>query len=101
MVQIHRLPEPNLDDRRLIDVTVGEVVDAVMARLRDEGLGQGDAQAKPLDVNGLMEHYGVSDDQVYAWRRDGMPSFLTGDVKGLRAYVSDVDDWLKERKSRG
>jgi hypothetical protein len=91
MAQIRRLPDPNLDDRRLIDVTAGELVEMVVERLMQR-LGDQEPEA-PLGVKAFAALYGVDSKRVYEWIEDGMPCIRTGDQRGIRIWPDKARAW--------
>jgi hypothetical protein len=97
MGQIHRLPDPNLDGRRLIDVTAGELVGWVVELLMQR-LGAQEPEA-PLSVRGLGRLYGVADDRVREWIGEGMPCIRTGDVRGIRIWPDKARAWLEVNRA--
>jgi hypothetical protein len=97
MAQIHRLPDPNPDDRRSIDVTAGELVEMVVERLMQR-LGDQEPEA-PLGVKELGRLYGVADDRVREWIGEGMPCIRTGDVRGIRIWPDKARAWLEVNRA--
>jgi len=93
MAKIHRLPDPNLDDRRLIDVTAGELVEMVVERLMQR-LGDQELEA-PLGVKEFGRLYGVDEKRVREWIADGMPCIRTGDQRGIRIWPDKARAWLE------
>jgi hypothetical protein len=107
MAQIHRLPDPNLDNRRLIDVTVGELtalIDAAVQRAL-EGVRP---EESPVSVKVAAKRLGTGEPRVREWCKHGceecgalLPSTMTGDERGRRLYVSEAREWMQYHRSAG
>ena len=93
MAQIHRLPDPNLDDRRLIDVTAEDFIERVVERLMQR-LGAREPDA-PLSVKAFAALYGVDSKRIYEWIDAGMPKIRTGDERGVRIWPDKARAWLE------
>ena len=92
MAQIHRLPDPKIDDRRLIDVTLGELLDLVVERLRHMSPPE-EALLKPTEFAKLVR---VDEHRVHEWIAQGMPYIATGDIRGKRIRLSTALPWLEQ-----
>jgi excisionase family DNA binding protein len=92
---VHHLPgSKGRDKRRLIDVTVDEVVDAVVAQLRE--VIRREPEPEVLTTLQLAKRFGVSKDTVYRWIREGCPHFKVGD-KDYRFRYDKVLAWKEEK----
>jgi hypothetical protein len=96
MAQIHRLPGPSLDDRRLIDVTLGELCALIAAEVQ-KATAQQEPEA-PLGVKELGKLYGVDEKRVREWMEAGMPHIRTGDQRGLRIWPDRARAWLEQNR---
>ena len=48
-----------------------------------------------VDINGVMDHFGVSESTIIRWERIGMPFNKVGKVK--RYDLSACDKWFTDR----
>lgn len=96
MAQIHRLPDPDLSDRRLIDVTVGELRDLIAAEVQKATADR--EPERPLTVKEFAAIIGVDTKRVREWIDAGMPKIRTGDERGLRIWPDTARAWLEENR---
>jgi len=95
IVTVHRLPVPKArDDRRLVDVTMDEIVSAVIDRFLQ--VVDRDPDPEVLTTQQLCERFHVSKDTVYKWVEQGCPHFRVG-VKDYRFRFDQVLAWKEER----
>lgn len=96
MAQIHRLPDaPAADDRRLIDVTVGELRRLIAAEV-ERATGQR-TPAELFTPEQAGKALGVAGETVRGWARDrGCPCVRAG--KQYRFRLPDVIAWLEETR---
>ena len=91
MAQVHRLPEINRDERRLVDMTWGEL----RALLDERDAAKRPIDEKPLKPTEFGELMGVAEKRVQEWCEQGMPFMPTGDVRGKRILPSRAFPWLE------
>ena len=94
MAQVHRLPEINRDERRLVDMTWGELR-MLIAEMIATSAPPDEKPLKPTEFGELM---GVAEKRVQEWCDRGMPFMPTGDVRGKRIRPCKAMDWLEEHR---
>ena len=92
---LHRLNAPALDDRRLIDVTLGELRALVREVITET---QASEPEQAITATEFAKLIGTDPRRVRAWYADGMPGFMTGDKAGLRIFPSKAQAWLLEHR---
>jgi hypothetical protein len=92
MAQIHRLPDVSRNERRLVDMTWGELR-ALIAEMISTSRPPDEKPLKPTEFGELM---GVAEKRVQEWCEQGMPYMPTGDVRGKRIRPSKAMAWLEE-----
>jgi hypothetical protein len=93
MAQVHRLPDTSHDDRRLIDVTVGELRALIVSEAQ-----RTTEPERPLAVKEFAALYGVDSKRVYEWIEAGMPCIRTGDQRGIRVWPDKARAWLEKHR---
>jgi hypothetical protein len=93
MGDLHRLPDTSHDDRRLIDVTVGELRALIVSELQ-----RTTEPERPLAVKEFAALYGVDSKRVYEWTEAGMPHIRTGDQRGIRIWPDKARAWLEDNR---
>jgi hypothetical protein len=108
MAQIHRLPDPDLDDRRLIDVTLGDLRAVFREEIQRALAGKVDDNDAPVRVKAAAKALNTSEPRVREWCTDGcpdcgepMPSVMTGDERGRSLYLGEAREWMKYHRSAG
>ena len=92
--ELHQLPDAVADDRRLVDMTWGELrllVTTEMRRLvrisEDEQLPTAKEFAKMMRV---------TEKRVHEWCERGMPYIPTGNTRGKRIRLGRAFAWLEQ-----
>jgi len=106
MGEIHRLPTATAsDDRRLIDVTLGELKAVVAAEVR-RLLDGVKPEADWLTVSRAAKKVGASKDTVRDWCKTGcdecgerLPSVMTGDTRGRKIDSTALGSWMAKHRS--
>jgi hypothetical protein len=93
------------DDRRLIDVTMGELL-ALIDQAVQRAMGGREADETKVSAKQAAKALKTSEKRVRDWCRDGcpecgekLPHTMAGDVKGILIYVSQAREW--EKRHRG
>lgn len=95
MAKFHRLPDPGRDNRRLIDVTLGELRSLLAHEMRRTSAPEVE---RACTVKEIAAQYGVDSKRVYEWVEEGMPRIRTGNQRGIRIWPNQARAWLEEHR---
>lgn len=95
MVNVHRLPSPDRDDRRLIDVTLRELRSLIADEVQNAAAPEVE---QAFTVKEIAAVYGVDSKRVYEWIAAGMPKIRTGDQRGIRIWPDKARAWLEANR---
>lgn len=107
MGDLHRLPDTGRDDRRLIDVTVGELR-ALIADEVQRAVGERADDDAPVTVKAAAKALTTGEARLRRWCVDGcdecgalLPSGMTGDERGRRIRLTEAREWFAIHRAAG
>jgi hypothetical protein len=107
MGNLHRLPDTGHDDRRLIDVTVGELRALIAAEVKHV-VGSRDTDDSPVSVKAAAKALKTGEGRVRDLCKHGcdecgelLPSTMTSDVRGRLIDLSEARAWYAIHRAAG